>query len=91
MKPRGCPQGKGRSVGSGKLADHSDFLQVQDLVSFTHHAFDKLGSIECQIAIIKTHTLSSYSHFPAGKMEMARFRGSQMGQISEVRRSLVDI
>ena len=33
--------GKGRHVGSGKLADHSDLLQAQDLVSFTHHAFDR--------------------------------------------------
>ena len=33
--------GKGGCVGSGRLADHSDLLQVQDLVSFTHHVFDR--------------------------------------------------
>lgn len=56
---------KGRHVGSGKLADHSDLLQVQDLVSITHHAFDrkrkeKKKLLDSQIAIIKTHRLSPF-------------------------------
>ena len=78
--------GKGGSVGSGKLANHSDLLQVQDLVSFTHHAFDRqFKKSDCDYQR-PTHSLVSCSENGDGAV-----KGSQMGQISEVHRSLVDI
>ena len=54
-----------------------------------------INSSESQIAIIKTHTLSTHTHgvwlHSCWKNGDGAVKGSQMGQISEVRRSLVDI
>ena len=91
---KSCPEGVRREGLTcrqcGNLADHSDLLQVQDLVSITHHAFDRyIRNSDCDYQR-PTHSLLVGSYSGCGSIsartrEMGRLRGARWGKFPKCR------